>query len=531
MKVLVTKEKLDSLAATISVKAGASLPLSIDEMVSAVQSIQNTSTPSLQAKTVTPSSSPITVTADNEYDGLSTVTVAAISLQAKTVTPSSSQITVTANSNYHGLSTVTVAAITPGVSGTPIITTSAVVNNTITVKPTVTNTTGYITGGTITGSPITISAAQLVSGTKSISANGTNIDVTNYAKVNVNVPSGQEGGGESELPEIQVDTKNTTLWTASFSIQFTGLIDEPTSFVIMSTDDVAMVSGMTTAIVYDGTYLHGQTLTTQVEASTDFNKTYTNGTLTITGGDSQFHTGTYKLIYSYEGSTADVHTSDIQVGSGATSITFSGLSGTPLYWSCIFKSNFSTSSGYQRVIAVANDGTSTFGLDMDSSAHAASAWTATYNNGTLTIASQGTNNGGYFHQPGYYQLTYVTNEQTEVVSSAIDTKTVSASNSYPNSISFTNMLGEPKMFVCRCDTSISASGSTTYYYIINMTYNGTNTKGSYFRIGSTRQVAPVSSGYSWTYNNNTLTLTSSANDRSASPGTFYYGTYELIYAY
>ena len=44
---------------------------------------------------------------------------------------------------------------------------------------------------------------------------------------------------------------------------------------------------------------------------------------------------------------------------------------------------------------------------MDSSAHYSSYWSASYNNGSLTISSQGTNAGGYFHQPGYYQLTYV----------------------------------------------------------------------------------------------------------------------------
>lgn len=50
------------------------------------------------------------------------------------------------------------------------------------------------------------------------------------------------------------------------------------------------------------------------------------------------------------------------------------------------------------------------GMAMDSAARASSNWSATYNNGSLTITSQGTNAGGYFHQPGYYQLTYITGE-------------------------------------------------------------------------------------------------------------------------
>ena len=55
------------------------------------------------------------------------------------------------------------------------------------MTPSVTNTTGYITGGTVSGTAVTVSASELVSGTKSISANGTNIDVTNYAAVDVAV--------------------------------------------------------------------------------------------------------------------------------------------------------------------------------------------------------------------------------------------------------------------------------------------------------------------------------------------------------
>ena len=111
-----------------------------------------------------------------------------------------------------------------------------------------------------------------------------------------------------------------------------------------------------------------------------------------------------------------------------------------------------------------------------------------------------------------------------------DTKTATASN-YPVSLQFTSMKGEPKAFVCRLNAQVSSSGSTTYYYIVDICAFGTTTHGNCFRIGNTRRVDNITSGYSWSYSGTTLTITSSASSRSASPGAFYSGSYELLYAY
>ena len=111
-----------------------------------------------------------------------------------------------------------------------------------------------------------------------------------------------------------------------------------------------------------------------------------------------------------------------------------------------------------------------------------------------------------------------------------DTKTATASN-YPTSLSFTSMKGEPKMFTVRLNAQVSSSGSTTYYYIVDITSHGTTVHGNCFRIGSTRRVDSITSGYSWSYSGTTLTITSSAGSRSASPGAFYSGSYELLYVY
>lgn len=385
-----------------------------------------------------------------------------------------------------------------------------------------------------------------------------------YTAAGVRTQGTSSGGGGG----MQVATATATPSIASTSIQFTGLQGEPTSFYIVSAANLATGASpyKVAAVVYDGTDHHAQIVTNTSNAQATYDgslmsHTYNNGTLTVTSSSHRFQAVQYKLVYTHGGTSANIGTDDVQVGSGATSISFTGLTEEPTCWSVIFKSNFGTSSGYQRVMAVSDDGNATYGVAMDSGASAEAAWTSSYNNGTLTINSQSTSVGGYFHQPGYYQLTYgiggevepptiepLTVTQNGVYSESgkayspvtvnvsgggsvqYDTKTATASN-YPTSLQFTGMKGEPKFLALHLNAQVSSSGSTTYYYIVDIVSNGTTTHGNCFRIGSTRRVDNITSGYSWSYSGTTLTITSSAGSRSASPGAFYNGSYELMYAY
>ena len=312
-------------------------------------------------------------------------------------------------------------------------------------------------------------------------------DLNGFESVTVNV----SGGGTSAA----VSETNVMVTTATSSISFTNLLGEPTSFVVLASDDIATGASpyKVAMIVYDGTSDIGQTITNTSNAQvsyngSDFSHSYSNGTLTVTASTTQFQANTtYFLTYSYGGSAANIHTADVQVGSGATSITFTGLEDEPLYWSCIFKSNFSTSSGYQRVIGVfADSQNDRYGLCMDSAAHfSLGYWSSSYSNGSLTITSQGTNAGGYFHQPGYYQLTYAladaspyqkinksyyatTTQQTEKIEASSGYDAIGEVNVTVSPISQTNLTAAN----IKSGTTVTINNGSTNIYSVTGTYSG-----------------------------------------------------------
>jgi hypothetical protein len=79
-------------------------------------------------------------------------------------------------------------SVASGTAGIPTASKGTVSNHSVAITPSVTNTTGYITGGTKNGTAISVSASELVSGTYSVTSSGTK-DVTNYASISVGAGS------------------------------------------------------------------------------------------------------------------------------------------------------------------------------------------------------------------------------------------------------------------------------------------------------------------------------------------------------
>ncbi len=161
-----------------------------------------------QNKTVTPSTSQQSITADSGYTGLGTVTVNAIQIETKTITPTTSEQDISPSTGKY-ISRVIVNAIqtetksaTPSTSAQTITPTSgkyltsvsvaAIQTETKTATPNtttqnITPTSGkYLTKVTVNPIP---SNYIIPSGSDTVTANGT-YDVTNLAEFIVNVPLG-----------------------------------------------------------------------------------------------------------------------------------------------------------------------------------------------------------------------------------------------------------------------------------------------------------------------------------------------------
>lgn len=168
-----------------------------------------------------------TVTANVMLSGYTAHNASGTAITGNIATKTSSDLsasgdTVTVPAGYYASNAT--KAVSSGTAGTPSASKS-ITGTTATVTPSVTNTTGYITGSTKTGTAVTVTASEVDTlGTKSITANGTNIDVVGYSAVNVSV------SGTSKNTQVVQGTTRTTSSTltaigAELTVSKTGTYD------------------------------------------------------------------------------------------------------------------------------------------------------------------------------------------------------------------------------------------------------------------------------------------------------------------
>lgn len=153
-------------------------------------------------------------------------------MQSRTVqyipSTSAQSETITPASGYDGLSSVTVRvnAMPTGSVNNPTATKGSVSNHAVSVTPSVTYSDGYVSAGAKSGTAVSVSASELVSGTLQITDNG-EADCTNYQKVNVQVSG---GGGAANYVEGTF-TPTTAGAVFDVSVPYTGS-GYPVSLVI-----------------------------------------------------------------------------------------------------------------------------------------------------------------------------------------------------------------------------------------------------------------------------------------------------------
>ena len=307
---------LTSVANAIRSKTGGSVSLTFPaEFVSAINGITtggNLETGS-QTITATESSQSIQMLPSTGYDGFDEVDITVNAIPSNYVGSgvtqrtssdlSASGATVTAPAGYYASSAST--AVASGTEGTPLASKGAVNSHAIAVTPSVTNTAGYISGGTKTGTAVTVSASELVSGTYSVTGSGT-ADVTNYASISV--PSGSATTPATTVtanPSISVNGSGLITATVSTTQSVTPTVSA--GYVSSGTAGNITVSGSNTSQLPSATL------------SASLSSTSSTNSITLTP-NANINTAGYAGLQSVSGTSRTITAADLVSGSQTVTV-------------------------------------------------------------------------------------------------------------------------------------------------------------------------------------------------------------------
>ena len=186
-------------------------------------------------------------------------------------------------------------SVASGTAGTPTASKSAVSNNSVTVTPSVTNTEGYITGGTKTGTGVKVSASELVSGNKAITPSETaqsGIDVTNFKTASVGAISSTYVGSSvtrKAAATVAPSTSEQTICASGVYTTGAQKVSAITPSIVGNLDASSFAASIVAAVegkgvtVPDGTLLDGMArLIESIEAGgVNYNSTIVTGSFTL----------------------------------------------------------------------------------------------------------------------------------------------------------------------------------------------------------------------------------------------------------
>ena len=244
---------------------------------------------------------------------------------------SASGATVTAPAGYYA--SAASKSVASGTEGTPVATKGTVSSHSISVTPSVTNVAGYISGGTQTGTAVTVSASELVSGTKSISSNGSDIDVTNYEKVDVDVQPSLEAVTDVDPTESSQTITAGSSYDGLSSVQINAISSTYVGSGITRNDSDDLTASGATVTAPAGYYASNATKTiasgsattpaTSITANPTISVNSSTGVISASVSTSESVTPTVSAGYISSGTAGTItvsgsNTSELSTQSGTT---------------------------------------------------------------------------------------------------------------------------------------------------------------------------------------------------------------------